>query len=263
MTNYDFRALNNEEFERLATDLLSKRENLLIERFKSGKDGGIDGRFYHSGEVIIQVKHYVKTGYSGLLSKLKNEEVAKVENLKPNRYIFITSVGLSPANKKEIFDLFNPYILSNNDIIGPEYLNDLLTLYPEIERNHYKLWLSSTNILMGLLNNSAIQNSNFLIEDARKESYKFIETKQLQKALEILDENKVVIITGLPGVGKTTLAKQVMLMHCNSDYEIYHIEGSISEIESIYFKDRKQFFYFDDFLGATLLEIFTRNSDSK
>ncbi|EMD0830731.1 restriction endonuclease [Morganella morganii] len=263
MTNYDFRALNNEEFERLAIDLLSKRENMLIERFKSGKDGGIDGRFYHFGEVIIQVKHYVKTGYSGLLSKLKSEEVAKVENLKPNRYIFITSVGLSPANKKEIYDLFNPYIRKNNDIIGPEYLNDLLTLYPEIERNHYKLWLSSTNFLISLLNNATIQNSNFLIEDARKESYKFIKTKQLKKALEILDKNKVVIITGLPGVGKTTLAKQVMLMHCNSDYEVYYIEGSISEVDSLYFKEKKQFFYFDDFLGATLLEIFTKNSDSK
>lgn len=236
---------------------------MLIERFKSGKDGGIDGRFYHFGEVIIQVKHYVKTGYSGLLSKLKSEEVAKVENLKPNRYIFITSVGLSPANKKEIYDLFNPYIRKNNDIIGPEYLNDLLTLYPEIERNHYKLWLSSTNFLISLLNNATIQNSNFLIEDARKESYKFIKTKQLKKALEILDKNKVVIITGLPGVGKTTLAKQVMLMHCNSDYEVYYIEGSISEVDSLYFKEKKQFFYFDDFLGATLLEIFTKNSDSK
>ncbi|WP_425594978.1 NB-ARC domain-containing protein, partial [Morganella morganii] len=47
-----------------------------------------------------------------------------------------------------------------------------------------------------------------------------MKTKQLKKALESLDKNKVVIITGLPGVGKTTLGKQVMLMHCNSDYEV-------------------------------------------
>ncbi|MBA5839121.1 hypothetical protein F9879_19580, partial [Morganella morganii] len=96
-------------------------------------------------------------------------------------------------------------------------------------RNHYKLWLSIPNFLISLLNNATIQNSNFLIEDARKESYKFIKTKQLKKSLEILDKNKVVIITGLPGVGKTTLAKQVMLMHCNRDYEVYYNEASTSK----------------------------------
>ncbi|UJD95111.1 hypothetical protein FS593_12695 [Lelliottia amnigena] len=263
MKNYDFRALNDQEFERLTIDLLGRREGLLIERFKPGKDGGIDGRFYESGTVIIQVKHYVNTGYSGLLSKLKSEEVEKVNTLKPTRYIFVTSVGLSPLNKKEIFELFKPYILSDDDIIGPEYLNDLLTRFPQVERDHYKLWFSGSNILMSLLNNAANQQSAFLIEDAVNDSYKFIETKQLHKTLEILSENKVVIITGLPGVGKTTLAKQVTLIHFDLGYEIYHIEDSITEIESSYLKEKKQFFYFDDFLGATHLEIFSGNSDSK
>ncbi|WP_425320947.1 hypothetical protein, partial [Enterobacter kobei] len=50
----------------------------------------------------------------------------------------------------------------------------------------------------------------------------------------MLRENKVVIITGLPGVGKTTLAKQVTLIHFELGYEIYHIEDSITEIESSY-----------------------------
>lgn len=263
MKEYDFRALNDKEFERLTIDLLSQREGLTIERYKPGRDGGIDGCFYSCGTVIIQVKHYVNTGYSGLLSKIKNEELAKVEKLNPTRYIFITSVGLTPPNKKEIQELFNPYIIRTDDIIGQEGINDLIALYPTIERNHYKLWLSSSNILIELLNNSAIQKRNFLIEEAIKDSYKFIETQQLAKAVEILDENNVVVITGLPGVGKTTLAKQVTLIFCDQGYDVYHIEDSITDIESVYLKEKKQFFYFDDFLGANYLEIFAGDSDSK
>lgn len=263
MKEYDFRALNDKEFERLTIDLLSQREGLPIERYKPGRDGGIDGCFYSSGTVIIQAKHYVNTGYNGLISKLKREELEKVKKLNPARYIFITSVGLTPENKKEIKDLFHPYILNSNDIIGQEGINDLIVLHPNIERNHYKLWLSSSNILIELLNNSAIQKRNFLIEEAIKESYKFIETQQLAKAIEILDENNVVIITGLPGVGKTTLAKQVTLIFCNQGYDIFHIEDSIKDIESVYLKEKKQFFYFDDFLGANHLEIFSGDSDSK
>lgn len=75
--NYDFSQLNDKEFEVIACDLLSKHLNECVERFKGGRDGGVDGRFFSSsgGESIVQVKHYLKTGFSGLLSTLKNKEL--------------------------------------------------------------------------------------------------------------------------------------------------------------------------------------------
>lgn len=263
MVDYDFRALNDKEFEALSIDLLRSRESANIERFTSGRDGGIDGRFYHFGKVIIQAKHFSRTGYKGLLSKLKNEEVAKVRNINPNRYILVTSVGLTPGNKDEIKLIFHPYITNTSDIIGRDEVNDLLKLNPDVEVNNFKLWLSSSNVLITLLNNGNLQKREFLIKDAVKESCKFVQTSQLIEALKVLDDNRLAIITGLPGVGKTTLAKQLMLMYRKNGYDVYHIDGSISEVESAYLKSKKQFFYFDDFLGSNYLEIFSGNTDSK
>ena len=61
MTDYTFETLNDKEFEILTVDLLSKEFNSHIERFKSGRDGGIDGRFFEgniaNNVVIIQCKH--------------------------------------------------------------------------------------------------------------------------------------------------------------------------------------------------------------
>jgi len=263
MNDYDFKNLNDKEFEILAIDLLSNWKNCLIERFKPGKDGGIDGRFFENGDVTIQIKHYATTGYSGLISSLIKDEVEKVKKLNPSKYIFVTSVPLSPANKNQIKKLFSPYIKNDSDIIGKEGLNDLLKKYPKVETDHFKLWLSSSNVLQSLLNNHVNQKSEYLLNESLKESYKFIETEQFRKAVSILSNSNALIITGLPGVGKTTLAKQLMLWYASQDYKVYHIEEAISEIESAYLKDVKQFFYFDDFLGSVYLQIFSTNSDSK
>lgn len=62
MIDYDFYTLNDKEFENLSIDLISKDKGKRFERFKVGKDGGTDGRFYHDNgsQEIIQCKHYVK-----------------------------------------------------------------------------------------------------------------------------------------------------------------------------------------------------------
>ncbi|MES9906000.1 MAG: restriction endonuclease [Sedimenticola sp.] len=134
MTDYDFNSLNDKEFESLTNDVLSSYFGYRIERFKAGKDGGIDGRFFSTpgDEVIIQCKHWIKSWLSALLRSIENTESDKVRKLNPSRYIFVTSLELSRVNKIKIKNIFAPYILSEDDIFGNEDLNDLLSKYPKI-----------------------------------------------------------------------------------------------------------------------------------
>ncbi|KAB0300799.1 restriction endonuclease [Vibrio fortis] len=89
MTDYNFETLNDMEFEELANDLISKKLDVFVERFKPGKDLGVDGRFFtpDGGEAIIQSKHYLKSGYDALLRHCKKTEADKVRKLNPTRYI--------------------------------------------------------------------------------------------------------------------------------------------------------------------------------
>jgi hypothetical protein len=81
----------------------------------ANKDNGIDLRCStndHSNKTIIQAKHYIISGYN---------------------------------------QLFHPFIKKPADIYGNNDLNNLLRKFPEIEKQHYKLWLSSINVLEQIL----------------------------------------------------------------------------------------------------------------
>ncbi|MFQ2165246.1 restriction endonuclease [Aeromonas hydrophila] len=136
MSNYDFASLNDKEFESLCTDILSVHLNTRVERFKPGKDGGVDGRFFSSDgdEVIIQCKHWIKSGLPALLRTLENEEIKKIKKLSPKRYIFTTSLPLSRENKIKIKKIASPYILTEADIFGCEDLNYILSKHEAIEK---------------------------------------------------------------------------------------------------------------------------------
>jgi len=252
MSTYDFLNLSPIDFETLTRDLLEKHIDIQLEAFGPWMDRGIDLRCSRGKDIIVQCKRY--SAYSKLKQSLKSE-IAKVKMLKPRQYIISTSVSLSPDRKDEILAMFSPYILDTGDIYGREDLNGLLTKFPIIERNHFKLWLSSTTVLQSILH-SQLYNQSKIILDQIKDKIKFyVPNSNYENAYKILRKNKYVIISGIPGIGKTTLAEMLAYNLLANGYEEFiNISGSISDGFTLIEEERKQVFLFDDFLGSNFLE---------
>lgn len=166
-----------------------------------------------------------------------------------------TSVELTPMRKQEILELFSPYIKDTADIFGKDDLNNLLNQYPDIETRYYKLWLSSTNILQMIINKEAINWSEFELEDIKSQISVYVKNKSFDKAIAILKEHRYVIISGIPGIGKTTLARMLAYHFLAYGYEQFvMIPGSLDNALKLYQKEKSQVFFFDDFLGANVFE---------
>lgn len=171
MNQYNFSTINDKELEELVRDLLSQEFSIPFQSFKIGKDKGIDLRYSTSNDensIIVQVKHYLKSGYNQLLRVLEKKEKPKIEYLNPARYILVTSIGLSPSDKEKIKKVLEPYILNTNDIFGCDDLNRLLMKFAEIEKRHFKLWFSNISIIQKIINNGIDGRSAFIEEKIKK-----------------------------------------------------------------------------------------------
>lgn len=265
MNDYDFSRLNDKEFEVLCTDLFGASEGIRFERFKPGRDSGVDGRYFslNGGEWILQAKHWAGTPFSQLLSHIRNSEAPKVGVLNPERYILVLSHSLSRANKAELTTILRAHAPCPIDIYGKEDLNDLLSKHPQVERRHFKLWIGSSAVLSHLLNNAIHGRSDAMMRDIIDKSKIFVQTRNFDSAIEKLNQLGTVIITGQAGIGKTTLAEQLILSYSSSGFELTCIGHDISEAEQVYDREQPQLFYFDDFLGRNYLQALSGHEGSQ
>jgi hypothetical protein len=251
----DFKQLSSRDFEELSRDLLQAEWGVRLEAFRAGRDQGIDLRHVtvDGGATIVQCKHFAGSGYAKLVAHLRRSELDKVRQLAPERYVLVTSVELSPRNKAVIRELFDPFIISTSDIFGANDIDGLLRRHPEIGRANFKLWLTSTEVLERVLHNAATSHTEFAVERIIRKLPIFVQNAAYPRAREILDERHVLVISGVPGLGKTTLAEILLYAHLDEGYEPVVIQRDVREGKDLFRSQRHQVFYFDDFLGQTFL----------
>jgi len=253
MADYDFTGLSPSDFEALCRDLLERSLDVPLQAFTSGRDRGIDLRHapVENRDWIVQCKHFVRSGYAKLRSHLKKKELPKIKRLQPERYILATSVGLSPSNVDELFRLLSPFCKSKHDIVGRDDLNALLRSNPTLEQTHFKLWFTSEAVLSRVLNNDVFVQSLLTEEQIKRRLGLYVHTGSFEAARQKLEDERVCILSGVPGVGKTTLAEMLLVEYLADNWEVVAIHQNVTEGQRLFRHDKKakQVFYYDDFLG--------------
>lgn len=225
----NFSNLNDIEFEYLCKDVMSRMLGENLQRFGKGRDGGIDlTDDVHRKTVIVQVKHYIKSDFAGLLSALR-KEVPKVQKNNPKKYYVCCSKELTPQNKRDIYTMFSDYMESTNNIICITEISDFLEeeQNADILRKHFKLWIESTSILTSIFSNDICIDSDVLLSDINESVHMFVKTTAYDSAISCLEKNNVLIIVGSPGVGKTITSKMLVLSYAIQGYKIrYTTDGA-------------------------------------
>jgi hypothetical protein len=267
MDAYDIGRLTDYDFELICRDIFEAELRIRLEIFAAGKDQGVDLRHMSTSSdpgIVIQCKKWERSKRAKLISHMKSEEKPKILKLRPGRYILATSVDLTKQSKDTIAKDLSPFVKTPGDIYGLKEIEAVLLSRPEIVERHIRLWLSSSAVLQAMLSRGILTRSRDLAADIEDAMRVYVPNVSYTRAQEILNDKHVCIISGLPGIGKTTLAQVLSATYVNSGYDLYEVSQDVEEINEVWNDDVPQIFYYDDFLGQTALgDRLNKNEDNR
>lgn len=270
MPKYDFhKLLEPYEFQYLVRDILQIKENCFFESFSPGKDEGIDLRkTKNDNSIIVQIKRY-KNDFNQFLTSLEKYELPKVKKLKPKRYMIVTSVTITETQKKKVLELFKDFIHSPEDILGETDLNNLLGQkeYSLVEINYPNLWFNSANTFLEqmdhVINSSVYEASRAEMENIKEMMSYFVTPIHFGNIIKTLNEQRYLLITGNPGIGKTSMARAICAYFIQKDGYQFVYTRHVENANKVYRPGQKQIFFFDDFWGSCFKDNDYRSSDER
>ena len=180
------------------------------------------------------------------------KEDSKVLKLAPSRYIFVTSLSLTPELKRKVIQVMPSSPVSAGDVIGREDLNNFLSLHPHVMRHHFKLWLTSTVVLERILHSAVYNRTDTELDRIRQYVPKFVHNASVAEAETILEDRGALIIAGEPGVGKTTLGRMLLWLHMEQNWKVFVVDD-LQEAMAVSTAGEKRLIFLDDFLGQISL----------
>ena len=118
--------------------------------------------------------------------------------------------------------MFSDYMNSKENIWAKQDIDSFLH-EPEnknIVVKNFKLWIDNSGILQEITNNQIFVDCETLMSNISREKNLFVRTSMYDDAVKLLKENKVLMIMGNPGVGKTMLTKMLALKYAVDGYKV-------------------------------------------
>ncbi|MDE1146449.1 MAG: hypothetical protein PW843_07475 [Azospirillaceae bacterium] len=181
------------------------------------------------------------------------KERPSIDKLSPSRYLLATSRPLTPLNKSSLANEIGPSLISESDIYSPDDLKALLRKHVHIEKAHIKLWLSSAAILDQIVRSASHTYAAITKEEIETNVKVYVQNPSFSEASRRLEQHHLLIISGPPGVGKTTLSEMIAYSYLGQGWDLIPIRSLEDGFAAIH-DSKRQVFLFDDFLGKIALD---------